>query len=122
MRDYRKLLVWGRARRLVGVVYSISADWPESERFGLVSQVRRAAVSIPSNIAEGSGRQTDREFVRFLRVAYGSSCELETQLLVASDLGFVRQETVGPAIAETEQIRRMLFRLAQTIARPKADG
>ena len=88
-RRYQKLLVWQKAMELVTEVYQATAGFPDTERFGLTAQMRRAAVSIPSNIAEGSGRGTDREFIRFLHIARGSLLELETQIMIAARLNLL---------------------------------
>ena len=89
MRAYQQLIVWQEAMLLVERVYRLTASFPREERFGLCSQMQRAAISIPSNIAEGRGRQTDKEFVRFLFISRGSLMELETQLAIAQRLGYM---------------------------------
>lgn len=89
-------------------VYKATYDFPAEERFGLCSQIRRAAVSIPSNLAEGSGRRKDGEFVRFVNIAYGSLLELETQLLLAERLQFLRRKEARKLLKETAEIGRML--------------
>lgn len=91
--------------------YRLTSSFPQTEVYGLTSQIRRAAVSIPSNIAEGSGRGSQREFTRFLRIAYGSGCEVETQISIAHDLGFGDPELCRTVMTETEEIRRMLSAL-----------
>jgi len=87
VKSYRDLIAWQKARSLVKSVYLLTASFPTGERFGLVSQMDRAAVSIPSNIAEGYGRATTKDYLHFLRIARGSAFELETQLVLACDLG-----------------------------------
>lgn len=89
MHNYKELNVWKRAIKFTVQVYKISRSFPADERFGLTSQIRRSAVSVPSNIAEGAGRRTNGEFANFLGIAHGSICELETQLYVAFELGYV---------------------------------
>ena len=91
VRSYRDLVAWQRARDLVREVYLLTAKFPVGERFGLVSQMDRAAVSVPSNIAEGYGRATTQDYLHFLRIARGSAYELETQLVLAEDLGLCAQ-------------------------------
>lgn len=86
---HRKLEAWQKSMALARSIYTLTAGFPDDERYGLRAQMRRAAVSIPSNIAEGAARGSDAEFVRFLRVARGSLAELETQLILASELGYV---------------------------------
>jgi four helix bundle protein len=88
MKSHRDLDVWNRSMSLVTDVYRLSQGFPDTEMFGLTSQMRRAAVSVPSNIAEGAGRATDKDFVRFLSIAQGSLSELETHLLIARNLGY----------------------------------
>ena len=92
VKSYRDLSAWQKARLLVKEVYLLTAAFPVGERFGLVSQMNRAAVSIPSNIAEGYGRATTQDYLHFLRIARGSAYELETQLVLAQDLGLCTQE------------------------------
>jgi four helix bundle protein len=100
MQDFRNLSVWQRARRLTKSVYEMTADFPGSEEFGLKSQMRRATVSICSNIAEGCGRRGDREFRRFLDVAMGSACEMECETILSYDLAFIT-EAAQDAILDT---------------------
>lgn len=92
MRDFKELLVWQKAHRFVLDIYQDSHGFPSDERFGLTAQLRRAAVSIASNIAEGSGREGDREFARYLSIAAGSASEAEYQVLLARDLGYLAAE------------------------------
>jgi len=89
MSNYKKLKVWQFAMNLVEDIYRITKDFPKDEKFGLVSQMRRSSISVPSNIAEGSGRDTQGAFLNFLNIARGSLCELETQMLIAHRLGFI---------------------------------
>ena len=111
--SYRDLIAWQKAMALARSVYAVSALWPAEERFGLTSQARRAAVSVPANIAEGSGRSGSREFRHGLSVAHGSLCELETQLLIGIDLGLCEPgsgEQVLDQAAEVGSIIRGLIR------------
>src|SRR5437016_2523638 len=101
---------------LVKEVYRLTRSFPPNERFGLVSQLRRAAVSVPSNIAEGQSRHTAGEFVQFLSHAEGSLAELETQVLIAVDLDFCRQEEANQALAQIEELQRMPNSLRQKLA------
>ncbi len=89
LRTYKDLKVWGKSYSLCLEIYKITKRFPESEKFGLTSQLRRASVSIPSNIAEGYGRKTTKEYIYSLYVANGSLCELETQLMLAKDLQYI---------------------------------
>lgn len=106
-KGFRDLKVWQRSRVLVKSIYEISALFPKDELYGLTSQIRRCAVSVPSNIAEGSSKRSTREFLRFLNMAYGSLAELETQLLLAGDLGYIITDSVNPLMIEIEEIGRM---------------
>ena len=116
MRDYRRLSVWSKAHELALMTYRLTNDFPDAERFGLTSQMRRAAVSIASNIAEGYGRGTDRDFARFLNIASGSNCELEYQLLLAVDLGYIREEETEQHRAACREVRQMLAGLLNKLA------
>jgi four helix bundle protein len=103
--DHKKLDVWKKAMDLVEKIYSISHSFPDSERFGLTSQIRKAAVSIPSNIAEGSARKGDKELLRFITIAIGSVAELETQYLIAIRLGYIEQdEALMKLLSEQKQL------------------
>jgi len=111
MKTHKDLLVWQKAMDLVVEVYSATNKFPQSELYGLTNQIRRSAVSIPSNIAEGAARSYDKEFIQFLFIALGSLSELETQLLIA-----VRLNYLGPALVDRlEEIRRMLTGLIKNI-------
>lgn len=103
------LEVWKKAIDFVTEIYKITKEFPKEEIYGLTSQIRRAAVSIPSNIAEGSGRKSDKEFIQFLYIALGSVAETETQLIIASKINYL--ENAENIIKETETIRRMLLGL-----------
>jgi four helix bundle protein len=111
MQATANLAVSSRARQLATAVYGLTAGFPVTERYGLTSQMRRAAVSIGSNIAEGCGRHGDRALVAFLQIALGSASELEFQLVLASDLGMAPIGKVAPIAAELRQLMRMLNRL-----------
>jgi four helix bundle protein len=109
--DYTKLTVWRKAHLLALDVYRISQVLPTSERYGLQSQIRRSVVSIAANVAEGSGRSTDRDFARFVSNAIGSASELEYELMLAMDLGYLNGTDV-PAVRErVVEVRKMLLSL-----------
>ena len=108
MQDYRKLRVWQAAHKLVLDVYRETRSFPKEEAYGLTAQVRRSAVSIPSNIAEGCGRRSDRDFSRFLAIAMGSAAELDYQLLLARDMGFLNTATYEDLFAGLSSTRKML--------------
>ena len=113
--NYKNLMVWQKAMNLATEVYQLSADFPSEEKFGLTSQIRRCAVSVPSNIAEGSGRSSDREFVQFLNYSLGSSFELETQLILAGKLGLVGAEKVNTLGEALNEMQRMLRGFIKTL-------
>ncbi|WP_446744972.1 four helix bundle protein [Silvibacterium acidisoli] len=114
-RHFRELQVWQRGMVLAQSVYTLTRDFPQEERFGLTIQLRRAAVSIPSNIAEGHGRGSDTAFAHFLRVAKGSLFEMQTQLQLSANLGLVKPEPVDALLHETEELAKMLNGLLRTI-------
>jgi four helix bundle protein len=109
VRSYRDLLVWKRGIDLVEAVYRISAGWPASEAYGLTGQVRRAAVSIPANIAEGHGRGSDKELARFVAISRGSHCELETHLIIASRLQFLAETDFVQIQSLSQEVGRLLY-------------
>ena len=117
MRPHERLEVWTRAIEFVIIVYKNTSAFPSEEKFGLTSQVRRAAVSIPANIAEGAARQTSKEFLYFLSIAQGSASELETELLIAHRLGYLEQQSYELMHAELNAIARMIVGLAQHLKR-----
>ncbi|MCH7414577.1 four helix bundle protein [Belliella sp. R4-6] len=104
MHNYKELNVWKRGIKLTVQVYKIYQSFPSDERFGLISQIRRSAVSVPSNVAEGAGRRTNGEFANFLGIAHGSICELETQLYVAFELGYIESEKFQVVTTELTEI------------------
>jgi four helix bundle protein len=114
---YQDLVVWQKAMELVTAVYRITRDWPHEEQYGLTSQVRRAAVAIPSNLAEGHGRSGRREFAHHVSIAYGSLCELETQLLIAERLDYsdsAATESLMNRIADVRRLTNGLLRSLQS--------
>jgi four helix bundle protein len=117
MGDYKKLAVWEKSHQLTLTVYQLTADFPVEERYGLTGQMRRSATSIPTNIAEGSGRGGDAELVRFLRIAAGSASELEYQILLAHDLGFINDDDYQRLDEQVGEVLRMLAGLTQSLSR-----
>ncbi len=115
LKNYRDLKVWQKSYRLCLDLYRITKKFPKEERYGLTSQIRRAAVSIPSNIAEGYGRKTTADYLRFLYIAYGSICEFETQLLLSGDLNYVNIENLKALKDGTEEVERMLKALIKSL-------
>ncbi len=113
MKDYKELEVWKKGISLVLNIYETTKNFPKDERFALTDQIKRAAVSIPSNIAEGASRNTTKEFVQFLYIALGSASELETQIIIAEKLGYLRsKETL---YTEITVIRKMLNALITSL-------
>lgn len=115
MQSYRELTVWQRSIDLVKSVYALTQDFPKEEKYGLGSQMRRAVVSIPSNIAEGYARKHKREYSQFVRVAFGSGAELETQLEIARQLGFGSTEKVETTAKTLDEVMKMLNKLANSL-------
>lgn len=111
MGDYKKLKVWIKADQFAVQIYQATESFPAAERFGLRSQIRRAAVSVPSNLAEGAGRGTDPQFRQFTRNALGSANEVEYQVTLAARLGFMPPETATELSARANELRRMLAAL-----------
>jgi four helix bundle protein len=106
--SHKDLILWQKALDLAVAVHEVSAAFPKSEIFGPVSQIRRAAVSIPSNIAEGSARRTTREFIAFLHIARGSMAEVETQLLLAQRIGYVSNERLAVLQVRLDEVGRIM--------------
>ncbi|NIO55079.1 MAG: four helix bundle protein [Deltaproteobacteria bacterium] len=119
LKTYKDLKVWQKAYLLCLEVYQITQSFPEEEIYGLVPQMRRASVSIVSNIAEGYGRKTKGDYIRMLYISYGSVCELETQLLLSGDLGFVVDERLNSLIEMIREVERMLKGLIRSLERKK---
>jgi four helix bundle protein len=113
--SFRDLNVWRDAMTLVEEVYKLSARFPSEERFGLTSQIRRAAVSIPSNIGEGKRRKRQRAFLNHLDIALGSQGELEVQLAIAQRIGFVTSKDIGPVMSRVAEVGRMLNGLIESL-------
>ena len=120
-KSYKDLVVWKKGIVLVKQIYEISRTFPGDEKFGLVSQMRRAAISIPSNIAEGQARHTTGEFVQFLSHAEGSVAELDTQLIIAIELGYCAKSEVGDASELILELRKMLNALRRALVKRDDD-
>ena len=115
LKSYKELHGWQKAYHLCLNIYAIAPKFPSDERYGLTSQIKRSAVSIPSNIAEGYGRKTTVDYVRMLYISDGSVCELETQVLLAGDLGFIEKGALDPIKMRIEEIERMLKALIKSL-------
>ena len=118
--NYRELIVWQKAMDLVEMVYRTTGSFPKEELYGLTSQVRRAAVSIPSNIAEGQGRHTTRDFLYFLSIANASLKEVETQLLIGKRLGYLDEQEEGELIRATAEVGRLISGLTKSLRRKES--
>jgi len=117
--DYRDLEVWEKSMRIVQQVYLLTKEFPPTELYGMTSQMRRAAVSIPANIAEGWGRRYTAEFIQFLRRANGSRTELETLLLLSSQVNLCPPEAIHPLLDELQRIGKQLTNLERSLQRKK---
>lgn len=123
IKTHKNLDVWNKAMEFAEKIYCITINFPKEEQFGLISQIRRSAISVPTNIAEGSARNSDKEFVQFLYVALGSLSEIETQLLLAKRLKFInkKENDVFDVFNDIESIRKMLLGLIRFLKREKHD-
>lgn len=121
IRTFRDLLVWQKSMTMVTEVYRLSRRFPKDELYSLTSQVRRCAVSIPSNIAEGFGRHATKDYIHFLRMSMGSLCELQTQIEIADNLGNVSNGTMGSIQESAREIERMLSSLLKKLQNPVSD-
>jgi four helix bundle protein len=115
LKNYKELQVWQKSYKLCLEIYSITKGFPKDEQYGLTSQIRRASVSLPSNIAEGYGRKTTPDYLRSLYIAYGSCCELETQILLSGDLGYIKDTNRKELLAKIGDVERMLKALIRTL-------
>ena len=116
VRDYKNIFVWQKSYSLVLEIYKITQSFPKHELYGLTSQIRRAAVSIPSNIAEGASRSSEVDFARFLEISLGSAFEMECQLLLAKDLGYVSDPGLGDIMQEIDEIKKMIYSLRKAVS------
>jgi len=115
MHNFKQLKTWQEGIELVLEIYQATKEFPNQERFGLVSQMQRCAVSVPSNIAEGSGRTTNKSFSHFLDISYGSCCELETQLIIALKLNFIKKLEFQKIQSRIHIIQKMIFNFKRSL-------
>ena len=115
MHNLKELKIWNKAIELAVDVYKATSSFPTDERFGLISQSRRAAVSIPSNIAEGAGRNLKKEFSNFLGIANGSSYELQTQLVISNKLNLLGDELLNGLLNQIDELQKMNYSFQQTL-------
>ncbi|MBP5668093.1 MAG: four helix bundle protein [Salinivirgaceae bacterium] len=115
MQDYKKLKVWSKAHEFALLIYKTVGNFPQFETFGLASQMRRSAYSIPTNIAEGAGRKTNADFANFLHIALGSANEIDYQLLFAKDLNYISSDIYSDLFSRIGEIQGMLISLINTV-------
>lgn len=115
LESYKDLIVWKKSYKLCLDIYKITKEFPRNEEYGLTSQIKRSALSVPSNIAEGYNRQSRAEYIRFLYIAYGSLAELETQLMLAKDLKFTKNSNIEEAINLQNEVQKIMFGLIKSI-------
>ena len=115
MHNFKELKIWQKALELSVDVYKVTGLFPKEDKFGLISQIKRSAVSIPSNLAEGAGRNSIKEFLYFLSVANGSSYELQTQLLISNKLNFLKDEVLESMLIELDEIQKMNYNFQKTL-------
>lgn len=117
IQSYRDLIAWQKAMDLLVDVYGLLTLFPKEEQYGLVSQIKRAAVSIPSNLAEGSSRRSTQEFIRYINIASGSLAEMETQLIAAKRLSFIKEEKLDSLLEKCDEISRIMQGLHDSLKR-----
>ena len=115
MQSYKDLIVWQKSVQLVTELYCVTEKFPKTEIFGLTSQIRRASVSIPANIAEGYARKHKKEYIQFLKIAFGSGAELETHLIISKNLGFIKDDSIIKVNELLDEVMRMLNKLVSTL-------
>jgi len=120
MNNFEELSVWQKSVDFVAEVYKLVSDFPKVEKYGLTTQIKRSAISIPSNIAEGSGRNSDKEFLYFLSVATGSSYELHTQIILTQKLGLIDKEKTQNLISQLREIQKMIHGLQKYLQSKKS--
>lgn len=116
MHNLKELKIWNKAIELAVKVYEATAGFPKEEKYGLTSQIRRSAISVPSNISEGAGRNSNKEFVQFLGIANGSSYELQTQLIISNRLNLITNENVELLLNQIDEIQKMTYRFQETLS------
>ncbi len=115
MHRFKDLIIWKKSREFCKEIYEVTITFPDSEKFGLVSQLKRASVSVPSNIAEGASRKSNKDFARFLEIAIGSCYEIETQLLISNDLNFLKDNDLNSLTAHLESIIKMISKFKSSL-------
>lgn len=115
MHDFTNLKIWMKSIDLAEFIYRITEDFPEKEKFGIISQMRRCSISISSNIAEGCGRNGDKELLHFLNIANGSTCELHSQVILSERLMFINDDKLNSILSKINEIKNMNYKLQQSI-------
>ena len=115
MKDFRKLQVWDKSHKLTLRIYKAARKFPSDEKYGLISQIRRASASIPTNIAEGCGRGSDKDFARFIQIAMGSASEVEYLIILSKDLMYIDSDTFNVILQDTQEVKKMLASLLKTL-------
>ena len=115
LKSFKELNVWQKSYKLCLMIYKITKNFPKDERYGLISQTRRSAVSVPSNVAEGYGRKTTSDYLRFLYISYGSLCELETQILISEGLNYIGTKELKNICNDISEVERMLKALIRSL-------
>ncbi len=118
MRDFRKLQIWERAHNLVLKIYEITKLLPKEELYGLTSQIRRAAVSVPTNISEGAGKDSSKDFVRYLNIALGSLSEVQYLLFLIKELNYISDNQISPFEVEANELKMMIYSYSSKISAP----
>jgi len=113
--NFKNIIAWQKARKIIPSIYTMVNKFPSDEKYALMSQIKRAAVSISSNIAEGSGRNTDKDFAYFLDVALGSANELESELIIATDINFITQKEFNDIIVKIDEIQKLIVGLQKML-------
>ncbi|KKU11134.1 MAG: S23 ribosomal protein family protein [Parcubacteria group bacterium GW2011_GWB1_45_7] len=122
MNSYRDLIVWQKSIKLVEEIYKLTSKFPKEEMFGLISQLRRATISIPSNIAEGFSRKSIKENIQFISIAFGSTSEVDTQLIIAKNLGMISGDSINNIEELLVEIRKMLNTMHKNLKQRSANG
>ncbi|WP_299435145.1 four helix bundle protein [uncultured Aquimarina sp.] len=115
MRNFKELKVWEKSHKLCLSIYDVTNGFPNEEKFGVISQIRRASSSVPTNISEGCGYDSSKEFARYLRIASGSISEVEYLLILSKDLNYINEKQASDLLNQAIQIRKMLFNLVKAI-------
>ena len=118
MNNYKELNIWKGSIELVKKIYTITSEYPRNERFGLVDQIKRASISVPSNIAEGSGRDTLPQTSHFINIALGSLCELETQIIVSTELNFIPKDEAHQILNDVIKLKKMTWSYLKSLKKP----